>query len=288
MVRSGKKKEKDKRRSLKSRRISLKGISTVSKNEHRNMKHLKNGDPKYSIIKYKAKVIPYMFNPKDKLLYFLVGKELWTSPSTKYSFIGGTCDKGETIIECAARELYEETIGLFQKKDAMDYISKIPIENIFLFKSKMEGKTIHTFIFFMPLIEDPVNWNLPLLFHTRKSYLDKIFSKNSSIYSNGNNVSSSKKILNNDVKIKIKNLIGIDKDTDKISKSFLKHFHELACINWISEKDFLDFNIMNAFLTRKLIGIFEILNFKLILLAVLDNYYSDSNSKDWTIVTKKC
>ena len=258
------------------KRISLRGVSTVSKNEHLSLKSRKNVyDPKIDSFRLKAKVIPYMFNPKDKQLYFLVGKELWTSPSSKFSFIGGTCDKGETVIECAARELYEETIGLFQKKDAMDYIAKIPNENIFLFKTRLDGKDIHTYIFFMPLIQDPVNWNLPLLFQTRKSVLDKVFSKDTHY----------KKLLTPDIKRSIKNLIDIDRDTDRISKSFLKHFHELASIQWVSEKDFLDFNIMNVFLTRKLIAIFEILSFKWVLLQVLDNYYSDAQG--WTIVTKK-
>lgn len=260
------------------KRISLRGVSTISKNEHSDIKNKKNiYDHKADNIRLKAKVIPYMFNPKDNKLYFLVGKELWTSPSSKYSFIGGTCDKGETIIECASRELYEETIGLFQKKDAMDYIKKIPNENIFLFKTRIDNKDVHTYIFFMPLIQDPVNWNLPLLFQTRKSVLDKVFSKDSQ--------SQSKRVLTPEIRNSIKNLIDIDRDADRISKSFLKHFHELASIQWVSEKDFLDFNVMNAFLTRKLIAIFQILNFKWVLLQVLDNYYSEA--EDWIVVTKK-
>jgi len=73
-----------------------------------------------------AGILPYAV--KDNKLYLLCG----INHKGEYTDLGGKRDEGESIIECAAREFYEESVGL-----VMSYkkLLQIEIEDTIVIKS---------------------------------------------------------------------------------------------------------------------------------------------------------
>lgn len=62
-------------------------------------------------------IIPYSVH--NNKVYFLCGIDY----NDKISDLGGKIDKGESAIDCAVREFYEESVGLFaNKKDIKKFI----------------------------------------------------------------------------------------------------------------------------------------------------------------------
>lgn len=278
-----------KRRTYNSSRTSGKSVSGIHLLGTKEYQEIHTNRMKYdsknSPVSIKGKVVPYIFSEGDKNLYFLLSKELWSSPNAKYSLIGGTCDSGETVIECAARELYEETIGLFSRKDAEKCLSNLPIENIVLFRTRVEFKPVFIYIFFLPMITTPFALNLPIMFEERKAILDEIFKKE-----NSGNLS---KLLTLEFRKKLKSSLNLERDPEHISKSYLKHFHELRSIHWIPEKEFINTEVVSAFIAKKFNFLFEH-SFKCTLAHILNNEYlkfiekidSDENNS-WTYVSRK-
>ena len=64
-----------------------------------------------------AGILPFYLNPENDTLYYLIARESHTHPSHAglYSDFGGAKDDGETNLETAAREGYEESMGFFGK-----------------------------------------------------------------------------------------------------------------------------------------------------------------------------
>jgi 8-oxo-dGTP pyrophosphatase MutT (NUDIX family) len=64
-------------------------------------------------------------------LYYLVGKEIYNK---QYNDFGGGRNHGESYIDCAARECFEETLGLLGSQ--MDIKNKLQYANRYLIGNK--------------------------------------------------------------------------------------------------------------------------------------------------------
>lgn len=92
---------------------------------------------------------------------FLLGQETGGSNickevnNNKYNIIGGTCNKHESIIACAARETCEETLGLVNQQTLESVLSSLPNQCIlsYIRNRKEYGRyvTQYIFVFFVPL-----------------------------------------------------------------------------------------------------------------------------------------
>ena len=65
-----------------------------------------------------AGILPFHLNEENDTLYYLISRESHTHPTDAglYSDFGGAKEKGETLLETASREGYEESMGFFGKK----------------------------------------------------------------------------------------------------------------------------------------------------------------------------
>ena len=199
------------------------------------------------------------FNPKEykgKVLFFngqglfLVGQEMGTkrskeSKKLKFHLLGGTCEAGETIIECAARELFEETIGLIPEIPVKEALLKIKRENVLVWKQKNGDRLVTQFVFVLPfnvLSRSDRESSLPDKFKQRRLLLDHIFDKQK--------VPAGK--LTTDLKQKVHKELKLLQEPERLSKSFLKHFHEFSAIAWIPERDLFNPELTNPRLINKL------------------------------------
>jgi ADP-ribose pyrophosphatase YjhB (NUDIX family) len=196
----------------------------------------------------KTKVVPYTVINND--LYVLLCKESWNTPENrnKYSMIGGSCESGETIVESAARELFEETIGIFDKS-VEQYLKTLPAKNIVTFVKD----EIEYFIFFLPIkLENKKKYNpgketkiykdivkifedFTNLFSEKKNTLNSIINKK---YPKENN----KIIIPNESKEIAKTLINSEREAKKISITYLRKFNELNSLKWIKFNEMIDEN----------------------------------------------
>lgn len=203
----------------------------------------------------KGKVIFY--RQKNGKLEFLMGKELVSVKSQKYikfNMIGGTCDSGESVIDCACRELYEETIGLLNPEIVRAALIALPRQNIGVFKLK--GSKV--FCFFAPMVSHGgdsaqrrtvQNDDIVKQFQTRKMLLKSVFEPESAEPQTAQ--------LTLDLRLKIKKELGLQRDVEKISKTFLKHFYELFTIEWIDETKLMDYEHTNTRLIHQLTHIYD-------------------------------
>ena len=103
---------------------------------------------------YKGKVVFYHQNQNA----FLLGQEIGGNPDpravNKYNIIGGTCNARETIIQCAARETCEETLGIISRQTLENVLCALPNHCILSYvrNRKEYGKQTkqHIFVFFVP------------------------------------------------------------------------------------------------------------------------------------------
>ena len=65
-----------------------------------------------------AGILPFHLNEENDTVYYLISRESHTHPKDAglYSDFGGAKEKGETLLETASREGYEESMGFFGKK----------------------------------------------------------------------------------------------------------------------------------------------------------------------------
>lgn len=190
---------------------------------------------------YKGKVL-FFYGSK-----FLVGDEL-SNRKTPYTLLGGTCEPKETIIDCTAREVYEETIGLIPEDSLRTVLSKLKKSNILTWKYKMKNKIVTQYLFLVPwtsLLKIKRS-GLSSKFRERKQELDKIFDKQK--------VPAGK--LSNDIKQKINKKLNLEIQSEKISKSFLKHFYEFQNIEWITLSQLLDPSVTNESIVKKINNIY--------------------------------
>tara|TARA_Y100000590_G_scaffold84763_1_gene94704 strand:- start:49 stop:564 length:516 start_codon:yes stop_codon:yes gene_type:complete len=109
-----------------------------------------------------AGILPFSRTIKNKkeLIYFLFSRETMDDKKSKdrglWSEFGGSRDKGETHLETAIREGYEESNGVFGPKKKLK-------ENILKTNITLKNKTYNSF-----LIEVPYNSQLP-------NYLENIY-----------------------------------------------------------------------------------------------------------------
>ena len=103
-----------------------------------------------------AGILPFSRTIKNKkeLIYFLFSRETMDDKKSKdrgfWSEFGGSRDKGETHLETAIREGYEESNGVFGSKKKLR-------ENILKTNITLKNKTYNSF-----LIEVPYNSQLPI------------------------------------------------------------------------------------------------------------------------------
>lgn len=117
--------------------------------------------------KFKARIIPYLI--QNGILYYLLCEEKYKSKniSNQYNILGGHCETNETIIECAKRELEEETLNTIKLTDYSQilkrnkrYIIFIPINKcpINEFKKRKQdlqnGKSLGYLQTFLPGITE--------------------------------------------------------------------------------------------------------------------------------------
>lgn len=101
-------------------------------------------------VAYKGKVVLYHQDA------FLLGQEIGDGKGTnKYNLIGGTCNKYESVIECAARETCEETLGIVNQQALEETLCSLPDHCILSYtrNRKEYGKCVtqYIFVFFVPL-----------------------------------------------------------------------------------------------------------------------------------------
>lgn len=192
---------------------------------------------------YKGKVIFFYGNK------FLVGEELNNMKRSPYTLLGGTCEPNETIIDCTAREVNEETIGLISEEELKSVLNKLKKHNIVTWRYKIKNKVITQYLFFVPwtsLSRTHRKSVISIKFKERKIILDKIFDKQK--------VPAGK--LSNDIKSKINKQLDMEIPIEKISKSFLKHFYEFQNIEWITMNQLLDTNVTNENIVKKINNIY--------------------------------
>lgn len=191
--------------------------------------------------KCKGKVIPYTIEPISGKCYFLLGKEIWCNyKQRQYNMIGGLeLPSDSSIIECAARELSEETMNVFDKDECILALKGIPRENIIYFTKQSHNQRIHIYTFFMPI---PYQDSKSIVneFKTRRVILDDALQKPGPLDY------ITKKIINQTLQL------GYD-DPYYISKSFIKPYNELYDISWISEDFLFDETLTNPFLMKRLL-----------------------------------
>lgn len=197
-----------------------------------------NTKTNFSPKEYKGKVL--FFNGHNR---FLVGKELNSrKKNLKYHLLGGTCETGETIVDCTAREIYEETIGLVPIGPVKEQLVKAKKQNVLVWKQKNGDRLVTQFVFVLPWVHIKGTSNLSEKFKQRRQVLDQVFDKNK--------VPAGK--LNSEQKQKIHKELKLLDNPDRLSKSFLKHFHEFSSISWVSESELFDPESTNSRLVNKL------------------------------------
>jgi len=96
--------------------------------------------------------------------YFLLGKE---NNCNKWSDFGGTNNPNETHFNCAVRECYEETHGIFGSLD--DYKQKV--KHKFITNIIKKNKNYNTF-----LVKIDYDYNLPVYYNNNYNFLSSLNS----------------------------------------------------------------------------------------------------------------
>lgn len=214
--------------------MSDKYARVINMSEYKNIR-IKKG---YTEKDHKGKILFFYGNK------FLVGEERGNKKNP-YTFLGGTCEGNETIIECTAREVYEETIGIVSKDELINILLKLNKNNIITWRYNVKNKIITQYLFMVPWIyisKKVRKYNLTQLFNERMLLMDKIFNKEK--------VPAGK--LSIDLKTKILSQLNLEIPVDRISKSFLKHFYEFQSLHWITMSQLLNPEVTNPGLVKKL------------------------------------
>ena len=188
----------------------------------------------------KAKVVFYKKKHGFPLQYeFLLGKEIYgKTDDLKFNLLGGTCNHNESIIECATRELYEETAGVIPKEEILKAIYNEPGENVVKYNLKLNGNLLTIFVFFISIkeLDSTLQKNLIIEFNRRREIISEILKE--------------KRVFDLEIKKKIKTELKLSRDIDKISKSYIKHFFEINKLDWLSFKDLSDIKLVTRFVKK--------------------------------------
>lgn len=188
---------------------------------------------------FKAKIIPYSVSESGEIFFLLskeqaVGKNVENRP-VKFNMLGGTCNENETILECAERELFEETIGIFDRS-CIGLLKILPRENIIQFyryyRQHFKGVV---YLFFLPIDFQKMDF-IMAEFARRKAILNKLYTMTP---------------MKRADYAAIAEFINFP-PTKRITKSELKHFNEISTIKWISEKDIFQNDEINKILRDKI------------------------------------
>lgn len=170
---------------------------------------------------------------------FLFGKESYgKTQETKCNLLGGTCNKNESILNCAARELFEETIGIIQENVLLRAIYEDRKSSVIKYNYKNEnGGKMHVFVFFVNLRSlDISSKELFNKFDQRRKLLGEILNKKTF-------TDSSREVL--------KNALGISKPAKLVSKSYIKHFYEIYKLCWLPTSELSNVNCVTG-ITREI------------------------------------
>jgi hypothetical protein len=123
---------------------------------------------------YKGKVV--FFYNVNECIYFLLGREVGGNTAdpldiNSLNILGGTREQGESIAECAAREMYEETLGIFNKTALVTCLENLPSKNVIVYsrtKKDFNAKTLQKiFVFFVPFSTELLSTQLSRCFHPK-------------------------------------------------------------------------------------------------------------------------
>jgi len=174
----------------------------------------------YVKTKSKAKVVIYKKTGND--IKYLFGKEAYgKSKRLMYNLLGGTCNYNETVVNCAARELYEETVGIIPIRDTLSAIYNEPTENVIKYNMNINGNTVSVYVFFINAtqFDKCCIERLEREFDRRRELIKEILYE-------GKFEDNERRRLKRELKLK--------RPIERISKSYIKHFYEIYKLEWIS------------------------------------------------------
>lgn len=198
---------------------------------------------------FKAKVV-FTYTPgpaTSNESLFLLGREFGCDGNTsvnKYNLLGGSKNENESIIDCAARELYEESMGMFDCTKVTSALKNLPSSNIIFYTRNRKPSysseyfsrysnartTLHkTFVFFVPFQFDFLVSSVSC---TSVLALEKEFAYRRSVYCK-------------DKKLFVSLFLhGYFQPTS------LDHFNEIEVLKWVSQTEMKKENINTFFYSK--------------------------------------